>query len=66
MKQQEVESLVPVSNGYIYWHNVDEMERMPKYKIEHGGDKTLSISILKWTKVHGLPHFSTQKEWVNI
>ena len=44
--EQDVKYLVPVSNGYFYRHRVGEMEENAKR--QDGGDRTLSISILKW------------------
>ena len=44
---------------------VGEMEENAKNN-QDGGDKTLSISILKLSKLHVLLHFSTFKLWVYI
>ena len=48
--KQEVEFIVPVSNGYIYRHRVGE--KGENVKREVSGDKTPSISPLKSIKLH--------------
>ena len=62
--KEEVESLVPVSNDYLYGQRVGKIEE--NAKCQDGGDKTLPISILKLNKLHVLLYFSTYKLWVNI
>ena len=56
--------LVPVSNEYLYWHRVGEMEENAERQDD--SDRMLLISILKLTELHVLLYFSTQKLWVNI
>ena len=51
--EQEVEYLVPASNGYLYnKHRVGEMEENAKR--QDGEDKMLSISHLTFIKLHVL------------
>ena len=45
-----MEFLVPVSNGYLYRHRVDEMGENAKR--QYGSDRKLSISLLKSVKLH--------------
>ena len=56
--EQEVESLVPVSKGYlysVYGQRVGEMEK--NAKSQNGGYKILSISFLKLNKLIVLFYF---------
>ena len=55
--EQEVESPVPVSNGYLYKEMVGEIEE--NAKSQDGGDEMLSILILKLNKLHVVLYFST-------
>ena len=55
--EEEVESLGPPPNGYLYGLKVGEMEE--NAKDQDGGDKAPSILILKFNKRHVLIHFST-------
>ena len=55
---EEGESLVPVSNGYIYRCRVGEWRMEDNEKRQDGSDKTLSISILKLNKVHFIIFFN--------
>ena len=50
--EQEVPSLVPASTGYLHRQRVCEKEE--NVKSQDGGDKTLSISILKLNRLHVL------------
>ena len=43
--EHEVESLVPVSNAYSYWHRVDEMGENTKR--QDGDHRMLSILLFK-------------------
>ena len=47
--RREVESLVPVSNGYLYKHRVGEMGENAKR--QKSGDRMLLISFLKFIKL---------------
>ena len=55
--EQKVEFLVPVSNDYLYRQRVGEMEE--NAKSQEGGNKMLSVLILKLNKVHVILYFST-------
>ena len=48
--EQEVESLVPVSNDYLYRHSIAEMGENAKW--QDGGDRTLANSIFKSIELH--------------
>ena len=48
--EQKVEFLIPASNGYLYGLKVSEMEENAKR--QDGGDKTLSVLILKYMLYH--------------
>ena len=54
--EQEVESLIPVSNGYLNRQRFGGMEE--NVKSQEGSDKSLSILILKLNKLHVLLYFS--------
>ena len=54
--EQEVEFLIPVSNGCLYRHSVGENAQR-----QDGGDKAQSVSILKLIKLHDLLCFSAQR-----
>ena len=49
--EPEVEYLVPVLNGYLYWHRSGEMEE--NATIQDGSNRKLSISLIKYIQLHG-------------
>ena len=55
--EQEIESLLPESNGYLYRQRVGEMEG--NAKSQNGSDETLSISIFKFNKLRVLLYLSS-------
>ena len=58
--EQEVEFLVPESNVSLYQHIVGSMGENANR--QDGGNRTLSISILKSIKLHVSLYFSTHEE----
>ena len=57
--EQEVESLIPVSNGYLYQHRVGEIRENTK---RQDGDHRMSvISLLQSIKLQVLLYFLIQE-----
>ena len=57
--EQEVEFLVPVSNGYLYQHRIGEMGEIETR--QDGNHKMPLTSLLWFIEQHALLYFSNEK-----